>query len=56
MPVDRAALARVMRATVTALCQALVAMRTSSHPVRQAGLGLLALILLGITLFAVPVG
>ena len=31
-------------------------MLTSTHPVRRAGFGLLAAVLLAITLFAVPVG
>ncbi len=36
--------------------QSVVAMLTSTHPVRRVGFGLLAAVLLAITLFAVPVG
>jgi hypothetical protein len=36
--------------------QCVVAMRTSTHPARRAGFAVLAAILLGITLFAQPVG
>lgn len=36
--------------------QSVVAMLTSTHPARRAGFGVLAAVLLAITLFAVPVG
>ncbi len=36
--------------------QSVVAMLTSTHPARRVGFGVLAAVLLGITLFAVPVG
>ena len=36
--------------------QSTVAMMTSTHPLRRVGFGLLAAILLAITLFAAPVG